>query len=248
MKLLELRIVRARRARCRAELAAVALLAGAAAVVLGCASAGVTTTEKVDESTVARPSVVLVYDFAVMPGDVVVDTFGSEFESEGRVLSKEEKEAYATAHVLAEKLVAELKARGIPAERANSATRPPLDAILIKGQFVTINEGSRLKRMVIGFGAGSSELRAMVQVYQATPRGLRRIAEAEADASGSKMPGMAVPLAGGAVAGSLATSAVISGGMNIVRETKSAMAPDAERMAKQIAERAEGFYRRQGWL
>jgi hypothetical protein len=36
--------------------------------------------------------------------------------------------------------------------------------------------------------------------------------------------------------------------MAIGRETKGAMAPDAGRMAKKIAERAEDFYKRQGWL
>ncbi len=47
-------------------------------------------------------------------------------------------------------------------------------------------------RMVIGFGVGSSKLVARVQVYQAARWGLRRIAEA----TGSKTPGVAVPLAG----------------------------------------------------
>jgi transcription elongation factor len=102
--------------------------------------------------------------------------------------------------------------------------------------------------MVIGFGAGSSELRAHVQAYQATEHGLQRIAKAEAEATGSKMPGMAIPVAGGAAMGSAATSAVISGGMNIVKETKGAMNPDAQRMAKEIAGRAKAFYVRQGWL
>lgn len=102
--------------------------------------------------------------------------------------------------------------------------------------------------MIIGFGAGSSELRARVQAYQATQHGLRRLAEAEAEASGSKMPGMAIPVAGGAAMGTAATSAIISGGMNIAKETRGAMNPDAERMAKKIAERAKAFYVRQGWL
>ena len=102
--------------------------------------------------------------------------------------------------------------------------------------------------MTIGLGAGSTELRAHVQAYQATAHGLVRIAQAEAEAKGSKMPGMAIPMAGGAAMGTLATSAVISGGMNILKETRGALNPDAERMAEQIAERAEAFYRRQGWL
>jgi hypothetical protein len=62
------------------------------------------------------------------------------------------------------------------------------------------------------------------------------------------MPGMAVPVAGGAAMGSAATSAVISGGMNIAKEASGAINPDAKRMAGEIAERAKAFYVRQGWL
>jgi len=225
------------------------LVSGLIAIGLGCASAGVTTIPGTrDDAMLPQPSVVYIYDFAVSANDVVVDTLGAEFMSEGEKLSEEERQAYATANALSEAIVAELRKQGINAMRANDGDIPPLHALVLKGQFITINEGSRFKRMLIGFGAGSSELRANVQAYQATERGLRRIAEAEAEASGSKMPGMAVPVAGGAAMGSAATSAVISGGMNIAKETRSAMNPDAQRMAEKIAERAKAFYVRQGWL
>lgn len=225
------------------------LVSGLIAIGLGCASASVTTIPATrDESMLPQPSVVYIYDFAVSANDVVIDTLGAEFMSEGEKLSEEERQAYATANALSEAIVAELLKRGINAKRASDGDIPPLHALVLKGQFITIDEGSRFKRMVIGFGAGSSELRASVQAYQATERGLRRIAEAEAEASGSKMPGMAIPVAGGAAMGSAATSAVISGGMNIARETRGAMNPDAQRMAEKIAERAKAFYKRQGWL
>ncbi len=138
--------------------------------------------------------------------------------------------------------------RGIAAERAVDSRVPPLHALVLRGQSLTINQGSRIKRMVIGFGAGSSKLQVRAQAYQATEYGLRRLAEAEVDSHGSKMPGMAVPMAGGAAMGSLATSAVISGGMNIAKEVRGAMHDDAGRIADEIADRAEAFYQRQGWL
>lgn len=225
------------------------LISGLTAIGMGCASAGVTPVAGTrDDSMLPRPSVVFVYDFAVSSNDVVIDTLGAEFMSEGTKLTEEEQEAYATANALSEAIVEELRKQGIQAQRANDGDIPPLHALVLRGQFITIDEGSRIKRMVIGFGAGSSELRASVQAYQATERGLRRIAEAEAEATGSKMPGMAIPVAGGAAMGSAATSAVISGGMNIAKETSGAMNPDAKRMAKKIAERAKAFYIRQGWL
>jgi hypothetical protein len=225
------------------------LISGLAAIGMGCASAGVTPMAgSADQSMLPRPGVFLVYDFAVGPEDVMVDSLGAEFISEGEKLTEEEKTAHETANGFSEALVELLRKEGINAQRANRGAVPPLHAIVLKGQFVSIDKGSRIKRMTIGFGAGSSEVRARVQVYQATERGLRRIVKAEAEATGSKMPGMAVPVAGGAVMGSAATSAVISGGMNIAKETKGAMNPDAQRMAKKIAERAKAFYVRQGWL
>jgi hypothetical protein len=218
------------------------------ALALGCASAKITPTETASSERIPKPDVVLVYDFAVGPDDVVLDTLGHEFQSEAKERTKEEKQAYATAASLSEQLVAKLQKRGIPAERAEDRRVPPLHALVLKGQFLTINKGSRVKRMVIGFGAGSSKLQVRAQAYQATRYGLRRIAAAEVSSHGSKMPGMAVPVAGGAVAGTVATSAVISGGMNIAKETRGAMKDDAGRIADEIANRAQAFYERQGWL
>jgi hypothetical protein len=225
------------------------LILGLTAIGLGCASAGVTPVAgTADQSMLPRPGVVLIYDFAVHANDVMVDSLGAEFMSEGEKLTEEEQTARATANAFSVTLVELLRKEGINAQRANDRDVPALNAILIKGQFVSIDKGSRFKRMVIGFGAGSSEISAHVQVYQATEHGLRRIVAAEAKATGSKMPGMAVPVAGGAIMGSAATSAIISGGMNIAKETSGAMNPDAKRMAEKIAERAKSFYVRQGWL
>jgi hypothetical protein len=224
-------------------------IAGLMAIGIGCASASVTPVPgSTDPGMLPRPGVVFVYDFAVSSGDVVIDTLGAEFMNEGKKLSEQEQQAYATANELAEAIVQQLQNEGIHAKRAADGDVPPLHAIVLKGQFVTIDEGSRFKRMTIGFGAGSSELMANVQAYQATARGLHPIAEAVAEAKGSKSPGMAIPVAGGAAMGSAATSAIVSGGMNVAREAKAAMNPDVERMAKKIAERAKAFYVRQGWL
>jgi hypothetical protein len=182
--------------------------------------------------------VVLVYDFATH----------SEDGTAGEALTEDRERAIATAHSLSEQTVEKLREKGIHAERASGGTDPPLYAFLVKGQFVTIDAGSRIKRMVIGFGAGASELEVRVQVYQQTAAGPRRIAEAEVDAHGSRKPGMAVPIAGGAAAGSAAVSAAVSGGMTLVTEKRGGMDRDAGNLAKQIAERAETFWKEQGWL
>jgi hypothetical protein len=216
---------------------------------LACASAKVENVQRYAEGErLPQANVLLVYDFAVTPGDVVSDTLGSAFGRSTSPSSKDIAQAREVADLLASQIVAKLRERGINGERASYDRVPPLNALVLKGQFITVDEGNRAKRMVIGFGAGSSELRIQAQVYQATQSGMRRIARAEAKATGSKTPGMAVPVAGGAAAGTAATSAVISGGMNVTREIRGGLDKDAGRLAEEIADRAEAFYKRQGWL
>ena len=105
-----------------------------------------------------------------------------------------------------------------------------------------------MKRVVVGFGAGASAIRAELQVYQQTEVGLRRLVDGEAEAKGSKKPGMAVPVGAGAAAGRVATSAAISGGISVVSELTGGLKADAGRIAEKLAERTEALYRRRGWL
>ena len=216
----------------------------AATLALGCAKAGIDVMQAGPTGPMVKPPVLLVYDFAVTPEDALTDSVGAYWERAGEAESKEIQLGHATAVSLSEQLVAKLQKKGIAAERALDDRAPPLYAFVVRGQFLDVDKGSRLKRVVIGFGAGSSKLVARVQVYQVVDWGLRRIAEAEAVASGSKMPGMALPVGIAATV----TSAAISGGMNILKEVRGGMDADAGRMAEQIAKRAEAYYRRQGWL
>ncbi len=223
---------------------AVSLLVAA----LGCAGASSQQTRQyAADGTLPRPPVLLVYDFAVNPQDALADTFGEEFSPEPEPPSKEMQEGRVVATALAEAVVAKLRKRGIHAERAVRSTPIPQHALVVKGQFLTIEKGSRAKRMIIGFGAGMTELRVRGQVYQMRETGLVRVSEGEGRAHGDRMPGMAVPVGVGAAAGRVVTSAIISGGMNIVQEVTGELRGDVERLAEQFAERAENFYKRQGW-
>jgi hypothetical protein len=234
--------------RFRSGLSASLFLAVVAALSIGCAGTRIDSEQRADPRQVVRPSVVLGFPFSVSETEVVLDTFGPEFISGSGKTQDKLDEARTVSRLLAAETVEQLNERGIEARQGRHDETPPLDALILKGQFVTIDEGDQLKRMTIGFGAGSSKTQVRVQVYQMTEYGLRRIAAGEATASGSKMPGMAIPVAGGAAAGSAAASAAISGGMAIAREVKGAWSEDAARIAEEIAERVETFYRDQGWL
>jgi len=59
---------------------------------------------------------------------------------------------------------------------------------------------------------------------------------------------MAVPVVGGATAGRAASAAVISGGMNVMKEATGGLGKAAANIAEQIAERAAAYYKERGWL
>jgi hypothetical protein len=120
---------------------------------------------------------------------------------------------------------------------------------VIKGQFVSIDEGSRLKRMLIGFGAGAAELKTFVEGYLVTEGGLRPLGSAEIEAGGGKMPGMLVPVGIGAAAGRAGTAAAVSGGLNVAQElTSEGIHHAAERTAEEIAELLEEAFKKRGWM
>ena len=103
--------------------------------------------------------------------------------------------------------------------------------------------------MLIGFGAGSGELQTRVIAYQVTPGGPRQLGEATFETSGGKMPGMLVPVLGGAAAGAPGRSAVISGGMNVAQEAgPESLNAAAKNTAKEVAKVLSQGFARQGWI
>lgn len=205
----------------------------ALSIVMGCAGATTQRTgQAVDKGSLARPSVMLVYDFAVAPDDAPP--------------SMEITRAQEVAKSFSEEVVRKLEAVGIDAQRATDSTPVPLHALVVKGQFETIQEGSRAQRMVVGFGAGSTTLQVQVQLYQMTGNGLQRISELEGQARSGRMPGVALPGSVAAATG-FVIPVMIKGGLSTFNEIRGGIQADIDRLAEQFAYKAVAFYHRQGW-
>ena len=197
-------------------------------VVAGCATAGSQQTQQhVDPRQLPKPGVILVYDFET-----------------GTPPTQQDR---AVASGFSEQLVDALKARGINARRANPSTQTPMHAFLAKGQFVSIEKGSRGQRVLIGFGAGKEKINVRVQMYQVTPQGPRPLSEGTAQAEGGKTPGMATSAVVTVATGN-PVGLIIGGLLNIKREAGDPLKDDIKRLAKELAKRAEAFYKRRGWL
>jgi len=116
---------------------------------------------------------VVVHDFAFDVAQLHTDQ-GIVASREGpakRVLGNlrpEEKPADKAAHLaslLSETIAKELTDLKIPATRAPRGAPLPADGFVVVGEFLEVDEGNRLKRAVVGFGAGSTEVLVQVAVY-----------------------------------------------------------------------------------
>jgi hypothetical protein len=224
---------------------------GVALIAAGCASSDVTSRRRyIGDERLPRPGRVIVYDIAASPNEIPTNAaITGHYERRATPqTSKEIQLGHQLGARVAQELVSEILAMGLPAERAGGPP-PHVNDLVIRGAFVKIDEGNRLKRMIIGFGAGAGELKTHVEGYQITARGPRLLGEGEFEAGGGKMPGMLVPVAGGAATGGAAMSAAISGGMNVAQEAgPESMKAAAKRTAKEIAKVLSRAFVKQGWI
>ena len=103
--------------------------------------------------------------------------------------------------------------------------------------------------MVIGLGAGQSDVRTAVQVSEVYPEGRRVVDEFEINAKSGYKPGMAETMGLGAAAGHLAVSAAVSTAGAVASEAfGDDVKADAERTAAKVATLLSGFFAQQGWI
>src|SRR5262245_44991459 len=172
----------------------------AALVLVGCGSrvvpyqAQVKPVESVGQTPVSRPSMVYVTDFDLEypPGSPAPEPL------RGGPLSRIRERmqggdpvtrAQAAVEHMANSIVEDLNKDGLPARRLHADEPRPRSGWLVRGVVTELDEGNQLRRAVVGFGAGASEIQLWVGVSD-----LARDPEApfyalDASDSSGKMPG-----------------------------------------------------------
>ena len=222
-----------------------------ASIFLGCAQTEVVSRkDHVGAKSLQMPSRILVYNFEVPPSNVSLDTSAGKKMSRGSTSQTEQARRIgeAAADALSRKLVDQIRKLGMPAERAYGSPLPQERDLVIDGQFLTIDEGHRMARFVIGFGVGASKVKTQVYVYQIDRGGRRLIKQFQTVAKGSKKPGIATPLAVGGVTGNVARGAAIGGGVGVASEVMGGVESDAARTAKEISKDLADIFIQQGWI
>ncbi len=224
-----------------------------ALLVMSCGGAQVQQTEKYSGAGLPRPAMILVYDFAVSPDEVkltrgVLPEIRQLMDNSPRT-AQELQVGHAVANALSEELVKKIRGFGLPAERAIGFSGINSDIMLVEGQILSVDEGNRAERVVIGLGAGRTSVEAHVQVYDVTPEGQNQVESFVADSKSGRKPGMAEMMGVGALAGRLLTSTVVSGGMSAAGEVSwETVEADAKRLAEKVADDLGPFFVSQGWI
>ena len=215
----------------------------------GCGQTGVLRPTPVAATNLPRPERIMIYDFAVSEQEVKEyqgimrqqPTIKDPAERERR-LAQEVKDA------LADEIVDQLKTLGFAVERVARGTRVTANDMLIDGQFLTVDEGNPLHRLVVGFGNGSSAVQTRVQVYQAPEA--RKLMEFTTQSDSGKLPGAAPTLAAGAVAaggvsaGMVVANAAVSGYKTYNSDVARMAAASGDQVARYLSE----FFAKQGWI
>ncbi len=225
------------------------------AIAFGCAPTNV-KQEKMTVTRLPRPDRILVYDFAVSPDEVKLDTgLSAELMQKyqghkGTSRTAEEiKVGHKVADAVAAELVKKIRSYGLMAERAFGLPQGKGKVLMIKGQFLSIDEGNRTERVAIGLGAGRTSVQANVQVYELTPQGMQQVDTLRGTAKSGRKPGMGEMMGVGAIAGHLLTSTLVSGALAGTSEMTSAtVEADGKRLAENIAADLGNFFIDQGWI
>ena len=227
---------------------AIALLV--ATIASGCATANMTQATAPSTQKYARPAHIVVYNFAATPAEISADPdLGVPYAgTEGAQDPKETEMGDQLGAAVAQQLVEEIRAMGLPAARAADQQAVPGDLVL-KGYFQTIDTGSAAKRVMLGFGSGGADLNTVVKGYEATANGLRQVASADFEAGPGKTPGLIVPLAV-VVATANPIGLVVGGAVKVTQEYTGSdkIEGAAKRTATAIGKELRARFERQGWI
>ena len=234
---------------CRIVLCLVALV-----VVAGCASTNVTQQTPMSNPGLARPNQIWVYDFVAAPSDMPADSsLAGQVGAPSTPPTAEELETGRKyGAMIAKELVKDIQNMGLPAIEAGPGSSPQVGDGVIRGYIVSTEgggAGSMVKRMVVGFGAGTSEMDTVVEGFMMTPQGLRKLGSGTLTSSGNKTPGLMVPAAV-AIATANPVGLIVVGGAKLygAASGRSGLEGRAKSTADEIAVQLKIRFQDRGWI
>ena len=178
-------------------LAAVAL----GLVLAGCGSATVSGRREVGLTPTAPPAVVHVTDFELDAQQIQAEKsllppppappgpLGAVLPQRPRTRTDPEKRARELVELMSTSLVEKLEKAGLTVRRLGAKDPRPTSGWLLRGMFTEVDEGNRVRRAIIGFGAGKTQM-ALVIAVDDLARGVPQpLYEIDTKADSGKAPG-----------------------------------------------------------
>jgi hypothetical protein len=222
-----------------------------AIALAGCASTQITNRDQLVTGPLPRPTTIWVYDFAASASDIPGNSAlaGANGVVEPPQTAEQIAAGKKLGNQIATALVAQISAMGLPCQLASTATRLQINDITLRGYLLSIEPGSAAKRVVVGFGSGKSSLTTMVEGFQMTAQGLRKLGDGTVDAGGGKSPGMILGVAT-FIATANPAGLIINAGVNTYGQASgnSTVEGRAKATAKVIADALKQRFQQQGWI
>jgi len=227
---------------------------GIVIAIAGCAGAKVQEQQAFAPTVPTAPTQIVVYPFATDASDVdlnssIIQKAYRNF-SGADVSAEQAQIARDSASNICLMIVATLSQKGYTALCQKRGVPVAGDSLMvIDGQFTDISEGNRLRRTVIGLGAGASVVNTNIQVYHRTTEGSHELLDFTTHADSGHMPGVAIMGAPGAAVGGAA--AIASVGVNVVASGvklhRSSLDSLEKMTAGQIVDAVTQYCKEQGW-
>jgi hypothetical protein len=96
--------------------------------------------------------------------------------------------------LMAKTLVAKLKDAGFNAERLDEWELKPDSGVVVRGVFTQVDEGGRMRRAMIGFGAGGTDLQLVTSLYDLSKGDPKPLYQFDEKTESRKKPGAIIML------------------------------------------------------
>jgi hypothetical protein len=216
-----------------------------------CASTKVSDRDSLYSGKLPRPGQIIVFDFVTTPQEMQPDSaLANQNVAPATPPTADELELNRQLGVqIAEQLAQEIRAMGLSGVRATQGITPKVNDLMIRGYLLSVDPGSEVKRVALGFGSGASELKTLVEGYQMTVNGPRKLGSGSVDAGGGKGPGGALGLATLLITHN-PVGLVVSSGIKAYGEVSGSAKVEgrAKATAKEIADQLKIRFEEQGWI
>ncbi len=179
-------------------------------LLAACGGAKVTHEGSIGPTPSARPATIYVADFDLDVGEVQSQGIGSVVADNtiigslphplGLLPSDKQTTAHHLVDLMATSLVKDLTSEGFQAQRISADAPLPADGWLLRGVFTEVDEGSRLRRAIIGFGAGKTDLQVITKLDDLLAGPPQPFYEVDTAAHSGSMPGAIVTMSPAAAA------------------------------------------------